>query len=67
MGLPFNSTPNFAANRFVAVEFDTYWNDLDPRVGRVDPMGDHVGIDVSSVSSAKSLKWLTNVTGGGVC
>ncbi|KAI7754627.1 hypothetical protein M8C21_016948 [Ambrosia artemisiifolia] len=68
MGLPFISMPNNASNRFVAVEFDTYWNnDWDPVVGRGTIMGDHVGIDVSSVSSARVQKWASNVTGGGVC
>ncbi|KAK9073973.1 hypothetical protein SSX86_006567 [Deinandra increscens subsp. villosa] len=68
MGLPFNSTPNNASNPFVAVEFDTFWDpEWDPPLGRGESMGDHVGIDVSSVSSARSQKWSSNVTGGGVC
>nr|XP_043630098.1 L-type lectin-domain containing receptor kinase IX.1-like [Erigeron canadensis] len=68
MGLPINEEPNMAASPFVAVEFDTFWNfDWDPYIGRNITMGDHVGIDVSSLSSAKSEKWLSNVTGGGVC
>ncbi|KAD6454341.1 hypothetical protein E3N88_09047 [Mikania micrantha] len=67
MGLPFIEPPNKATSRFVAVEFDTsndYW---DPIVGRGDPLGDHVAIYVSSVSSQKSQKWLNNVAGGAVC
>ncbi|PWA80623.1 concanavalin A-like lectin protein kinase family protein [Artemisia annua] len=67
MGLPLNDTPEPAASRFVAVEFDTFWNNWDPVIGRNTPMGDHVGIDVSSLSSARAQKWLSNVTGGGVC
>ncbi|KAJ0533378.1 putative protein kinase RLK-Pelle-L-LEC family [Helianthus annuus] len=68
MGLPFISTPNNASNRFVAVEFDTFWNSgWDPVDGRDVIVGDHVGIDVSSVSSARFQKWFSNVTGGGVC
>ncbi|GJS84324.1 L-type lectin-domain containing receptor kinase IX.1 [Tanacetum coccineum] len=67
MGLPLNDTPEPAASRFVAVEFDTFWNSWDPIIGRNISMGDHVGIDVSSLSSARAQKWLSNVTGGGVC
>ncbi|KAI3827912.1 hypothetical protein L1987_02001 [Smallanthus sonchifolius] len=67
MGLPFYAPPDNATSRFVAVEFDTSYEYWDPIVGRGDPVGDHVGIDVSSVSSANSLKWLSNVTGGGLC
>ncbi|KAF5788904.1 putative protein kinase RLK-Pelle-L-LEC family [Helianthus annuus] len=53
MGLPFNTRPDFENSPFVAVEFDT--------------MDDHVGINVHSVSSAKSQNWFSNVTGSGVC
>ncbi|KAK1418264.1 hypothetical protein QVD17_27407 [Tagetes erecta] len=69
MGLPlFNSEPDYGTSSFVAVEFDTFWNDGgDPTVGSATPMGDHVAIDVNSLSSAKSQKWFSNVTGGGVC
>ncbi|KAK1418261.1 hypothetical protein QVD17_27404 [Tagetes erecta] len=37
--------------------FTDYW---DPKIGRGDLVGDHVAIDVSSVSSAKSVKWFSN-------
>ncbi|KAL8239522.1 hypothetical protein R6Q59_016089 [Mikania micrantha] len=67
MGLPFIEPPNNATSRFVAVEFDTFNDYWDPIVGRGDPLGDHVAIDVSSVSSQKYQKWLSNVTGGAVC
>nr|XP_043630642.1 L-type lectin-domain containing receptor kinase IX.1-like [Erigeron canadensis] len=68
MGLPLHGEPNSAASQFVAVEFDTFWNpEWDPVIGNDTIMGDHVGIDVSSLSSAKSKKWLSDVTGGGVC
>ncbi|KAK9073970.1 hypothetical protein SSX86_006564 [Deinandra increscens subsp. villosa] len=67
MGLPLTSTPDSASSPFVAVEFDTFSNDWDPRIGRGIPIGDHVAIDLSSVSSVKSQKWFTNVTGKGVC
>ncbi|GJX89791.1 L-type lectin-domain containing receptor kinase IX.1-like protein [Tanacetum coccineum] len=36
-------------------------------IGRDTPMGDHVGIDVSSLSSTSAKKWLSNVTDWGVC
>ncbi|PPD78353.1 hypothetical protein GOBAR_DD24717 [Gossypium barbadense] len=44
--LLFNSTEN----PFVAVEFDTYHNDWDPE-------NNHVGIDINSVVSNKTIEW----------
>ncbi|KAK9077255.1 hypothetical protein SSX86_005592 [Deinandra increscens subsp. villosa] len=67
MGLPVNYTNNEPMSRFVAVEFDTYWNGIDPFVSGNISMGDHVGIDINSLVSVRSQKWLSNVTGGGVC
>ncbi|KAI3755513.1 hypothetical protein L1987_55315 [Smallanthus sonchifolius] len=67
MGLPVNLTTIEPMSRFVAVEFDTYWNGIDPFVSGNISMGEHVGIDINSVVSARSQKWLSNVTGGGVC
>ncbi|KAD4179324.1 hypothetical protein E3N88_27915 [Mikania micrantha] len=67
MGLPVNVTTAVALSRFVAVEFDTFWNSgWDPMVGNTT-MGDHVGISISSLASVRSLKWSSNITGGGVC
>lgn len=40
---------NTRKNRFVAVEFDTYRNDWDPRY----PIKDHVGININSMKSVK--------------
>ncbi|KAI3755356.1 hypothetical protein L1987_55153 [Smallanthus sonchifolius] len=73
MGLPVNATTNLATSKFVAVEFDTYFNHgwdpvvWDPTVGANLPMGDHVGININSVTSVRSQKWLSNITGGAVC
>ncbi|KAM0028756.1 putative protein kinase RLK-Pelle-L-LEC family [Helianthus debilis subsp. tardiflorus] len=67
MGLPVNFTTAETMSRFVAVEFDTYWNDIDPYVSRNITMGDHVGIDINSIVSVRAQKWLSNVTGGAVC
>ncbi|KAK1430299.1 hypothetical protein QVD17_12941 [Tagetes erecta] len=68
MGLPVNATTGVAVSRFVAVEFDTFWNSgWDPVVGTNASMGDHVGISISSLASVRSQKWSSNVTGGGVC
>ncbi|KAI3804989.1 hypothetical protein L1987_26941 [Smallanthus sonchifolius] len=66
MGLPVNLTTIEPMSRFVAVEFDTYWNGIDPFVSGNISMGEHVGIDINSVVSVRSQKWLSNVTGGGV-
>ncbi|KAJ0801005.1 putative protein kinase RLK-Pelle-L-LEC family [Helianthus annuus] len=69
LGLPFDSTIQTSKHRFVAVEFDTYGeNDWDPR----DPatnisIGDHVGIDINSVTSVVSRKWFSNITYGKEC
>ncbi|MFS7965047.1 putative legume lectin domain, concanavalin A-like lectin/glucanase domain superfamily [Helianthus anomalus] len=30
-------------------------------------MDDHVGINISSLSSVRTVKWFSNVPGGGVC
>ncbi|KAI3755386.1 hypothetical protein L1987_55183 [Smallanthus sonchifolius] len=73
MGLPVNATTMVATSKFVAVEFDTYFNHdwdpvvWDPTVGVNLPMGDHVGININSVTSVRSQKWLSNITGGAVC
>jgi serine/threonine protein kinase len=43
-----------AANKFVAVEFDTFWNEgWDPP----DVVGEHVGININSMTSRNSTTW----------
>ncbi|CAM8921956.1 unnamed protein product [Rhodiola kirilowii] len=41
---------NTSVNQFVAVEFDTYPNNWDPR-------SDHVGINVNSIKSSDTVVW----------
>ncbi|KAD4179172.1 hypothetical protein E3N88_27763 [Mikania micrantha] len=67
MGLPLNYTDNEPMSPFIAVEFDTYWNGIDQLISPNITLGDHVGIDINSLVSVRSEKWLSNVTGGGVC
>ncbi|PWA80628.1 concanavalin A-like lectin/glucanase domain-containing protein [Artemisia annua] len=69
MGLPINGTAGVnTTTQFVAVEFDTFWNTRwDPLNSSNSRMGDHVGISISSLRSVRTQKWLSNVTGGGVC
>ncbi|RVW75759.1 L-type lectin-domain containing receptor kinase IX.1 [Vitis vinifera] len=52
-----NQTLNSTANHFFAVEFDTFPNAWDPK-------HDHVGIDINSMKSAKSVTWLNNIPEG---
>ncbi|KAI3755342.1 hypothetical protein L1987_55139 [Smallanthus sonchifolius] len=54
-------------SRFVAVEFDTFWNSWDAIVGGNVSIADHVGISISSLTSVRSQIWLSNITGEGVC
>ncbi|KAL8195218.1 hypothetical protein R6Q57_025621 [Mikania cordata] len=67
MGLPVDPITIVATSQFVAVEFDTFWNDWDPMLDMNTRMGDHVGISISSLTSVRSQKWSSNITGGGVC
>ncbi|KAJ0608088.1 putative protein kinase RLK-Pelle-L-LEC family [Helianthus annuus] len=67
MGLPVNYTTNEPMSPFVAVEFDTFWNDIDAVASGNVTLRDHVGININSLFSVKSHKWLSNVTGGGMC
>ncbi|GJX31311.1 L-type lectin-domain containing receptor kinase IX.1-like protein [Tanacetum coccineum] len=69
MGLPINGTAGVnTTTQFVAVEFDTFPNrGWDPFNSSNNPVGDHVGISISSLRSVRTQKWLSNVTGGGVC
>ncbi|KAI3804986.1 hypothetical protein L1987_26933 [Smallanthus sonchifolius] len=67
MGLPITSSQSAVRYRFVAVEFDTFWDSgWDPKDNDT-PVGDHVGISTSGLGSPKYRKWFSNVTGGGVC
>ncbi|CAN0921181.1 L-type lectin-domain containing receptor kinase IX.1 [Linum grandiflorum] len=50
---------NTTANHFVAVEFDIFSNDFDPL-----PLGRHLGIDVNSLRSVKTIPWGADVMGG---
>ncbi|KAK9077171.1 hypothetical protein SSX86_005507 [Deinandra increscens subsp. villosa] len=68
MGLPFDSTIKTTRHRFVAVEFDTFGNEWDPK----DPLtnisiDDHVGININSITSVAYRKWFTNITYGKDC
>ncbi|KAL8209545.1 hypothetical protein R6Q57_006277 [Mikania cordata] len=67
LGLPVDNTSMMKLSRFVAVEFDTFWNSgWDPLMSN-SSIGEHVGISISSLSSVSYKKWLSNVGGGGVC
>ncbi|MFS7920614.1 putative protein kinase RLK-Pelle-L-LEC family [Helianthus anomalus] len=67
MGLPVNYTTNEPMSRFIAVEFDSFWNGIDANASGNITLRDHVGIDINSLVSVRSQKWLSNVTSGGVC
>ncbi|GJY92525.1 L-type lectin-domain containing receptor kinase IX.1-like protein [Tanacetum coccineum] len=67
MGLPTNYSNVISPYRFVAVEFDTFWNVWDPLDSSNTSIGDHVGISISSLKSVTYQKWLSNVSGGGEC
>ncbi|KAD4179331.1 hypothetical protein E3N88_27922 [Mikania micrantha] len=69
LGLPFDSTIKNSRHRFVAVEFDTYGeNDWDPKdLDSNISIGDHVGININSVTSVAYRKWYTNITYGKEC
>ncbi|KAK9053546.1 hypothetical protein SSX86_024620 [Deinandra increscens subsp. villosa] len=69
IGLPFNSKTNTSIYPFVAVEFDTFgFNTRDP-VDPVtnNPIGEHVGININSMTSVVYRKWLSNITYGKEC
>ncbi|KAL8264698.1 hypothetical protein R6Q59_022828 [Mikania micrantha] len=69
LGLPFDSKIKNSRHRFVAVEFDTYGeNDWDPKYPDSNiSIGDHVGININSVTSVAYRKWYTNITYGKEC
>ncbi|KAM7470576.1 hypothetical protein LguiA_008759 [Lonicera macranthoides] len=67
IGLPVNATTANATDPFVAVEFDTFWNQgWDPVNSTNSRIGDHVGININSLGSIRFEKWFSNITGGGV-
>ncbi|WOG82685.1 hypothetical protein DCAR_0101851 [Daucus carota subsp. sativus] len=51
---------NSSLIQFVAVEFDTHANLDYP----VDPPYDHVGIDISSMTSVKTMRWRNRIPDG---
>ncbi|XP_074330633.1 L-type lectin-domain containing receptor kinase IX.1-like [Apium graveolens] len=55
-----NESANLPITQFVAVEFDTHVNPKDPR----DPPYDHVGIDINSVTSVKTVRWNNRIPDG---
>lgn len=57
-----NSTTNSTTIRFVAVEFDTYPNSAT--LG--DPRKDHVGVNINSMISVKTMNWSNDITNGKV-
>ncbi|KAI3755520.1 hypothetical protein L1987_55322 [Smallanthus sonchifolius] len=68
MGLPITPSNSVVRYRFVAVEFDTFWDrGWDPKDDNDTSVGDHVGISNSVLYTSKYRKWFRNVTGGGVC
>ncbi|KAI7738485.1 hypothetical protein M8C21_024864, partial [Ambrosia artemisiifolia] len=64
IGLPFDFTTKTTSHQFVGVEFDTYggneWDPTDPDTNI--SIDDHVGIDINSITSVVSRKWVNNIT-----
>ena len=56
LGLGKDNVTNSTAISFIAVEFDTHNN---PEKG--DPAGNHVGIDINSMTSVKTVNWSSNI------
>ncbi|XVE83035.1 hypothetical protein DITRI_Ditri16bG0054500 [Diplodiscus trichospermus] len=52
-----NSTSNSSNNNIVAVEFDSFQNEWDPS-------DDHVGIDINSIISVKTVTWGSSIKNG---
>ncbi|KAM7470580.1 hypothetical protein LguiA_008763 [Lonicera macranthoides] len=64
-GLPIDPVTIVPTARFVAVEFDTYWNNgWDPLNSANASIGDHVGIDISSLHSVAYKKWWSLIPRG---
>ncbi|KAJ9705538.1 hypothetical protein PVL29_003540 [Vitis rotundifolia] len=59
LGLVKDNVTNSIAISFIAVEFDTH-NNPEKR----DPTGNHVGIDISSMTSVKTMNWSNNIKEG---
>ncbi|KAK9077173.1 hypothetical protein SSX86_005509 [Deinandra increscens subsp. villosa] len=69
LGLPFNSSSNSTIYPFVAVEFDSFGtNEWDPRDTVTNSsIGNHVGININSITSVVYQKWSNDVTYGKEC
>ncbi|XP_071740448.1 L-type lectin-domain containing receptor kinase IX.1-like [Rutidosis leptorrhynchoides] len=67
VGLPIDPTNLEASNQFVAIKFDTYWNDVDPPFSGNNSKLDFVGININSIASAAYQLWLSNIIGVGEC
>ncbi|KAI3755361.1 hypothetical protein L1987_55158 [Smallanthus sonchifolius] len=69
MGLPIDPATQTSKHRYVAVEFDTYsgndWDPIDPDIN--SSIGDHVGININSITSIAYKKWYSNITYGKEC
>ncbi|PNX91126.1 L-type lectin-domain containing receptor kinase IX.1-like protein, partial [Trifolium pratense] len=52
-----DSALNTSKNQIVAVEFDSFSNDWDPKL-------DHVGINVNSIQSVQNVSWKSNMKNG---
>ncbi|XP_022741402.1 L-type lectin-domain containing receptor kinase IX.1-like [Durio zibethinus] len=49
-----NSTSNSSSNNIVAVEFDSFQNEWDPS-------DDHVGVNINSIVSVKTVTWKSSI------
>ncbi|KAL6347584.1 hypothetical protein AAG906_026110 [Vitis piasezkii] len=59
LGLTKDNVTNTTVITFVAVEFDTFSNKA-----KRDPVSDHVGIDINSTISVKTVNWSSNIGEG---
>ncbi|WJZ84092.1 hypothetical protein VitviT2T_003716 [Vitis vinifera] len=59
LGLTKDNVTNTTVISFVAVEFDTFSNKA-----KRDPVSDHVGIDINSTISVKTVNWSSNIGEG---
>ncbi|RVX10380.1 L-type lectin-domain containing receptor kinase IX.1 [Vitis vinifera] len=59
LGLTMDNVTNTTVITFVAVEFDTFSNKA-----KRDPVSDHVGIDINSTISVKTVNWSSNIGEG---
>ncbi|XP_071729909.1 L-type lectin-domain containing receptor kinase IX.1-like [Rutidosis leptorrhynchoides] len=65
LGLPINETTyNMSSYRFVAVEFDTFGNNVWDKATNISVYQKHVGIDVNSLVSVTSQQWDADVKVG---